>query len=188
MQRPATMMTRRMLVAQLAMLTLVPRALAEDHINRDLDTLFIALRNARNADAAARISTRIWRHWLRPKNPVLLELMTEAVTANAMGNITRSMQILGDITTHYPDYAEAWNLRATLYFEQRDFAASLADIAETLKHEPRHYGALSGRAMIYLALGEAAKARQTILETLKIHPFIAEHPPFSDLVKPTVRL
>jgi len=188
MQRLAAKLTRRTFVAALATLALTPIAIAEDSSNLDLDALFIALRNARNAEAAGRISLRIWRHWLRPDDPVLATLMTEAITAHAMGDINRTLLLLEEITTHFPDYAEAWNLRATLYFEMHDFAASLADITEALKHEPRHYGALSGRAMIYLALGEAAKARQTILETLKIHPFIAEHPPFSDLVKPTVRL
>lgn len=164
-------------------------ASAQDNLSAmPLDTLFAELKSAHNEAKANQISTHIWRRWLSPKDPDLAVLMTEAITAKAVFNIRRTMELLEEITQNYPDYAEGWNLRATLHFELSNYEQSLADIAETLVREPRHYGALSGRAMIHMALGNKAEARQSIIEARKIHPFIAEHPPFSNLVEPMVRI
>ena len=43
-----------------------------------------------------------------------------------------------------PDYVEAWNRRATIYYMKKDYGHALADIREVLKREPRHFGALAG--------------------------------------------
>jgi len=47
-----------------------------------------------------------------------------------------------------PDYVEAWNRRATLFYLKNDYAHSLEDIREVLIREPRHFGALAGLGMI----------------------------------------
>jgi tetratricopeptide (TPR) repeat protein len=57
-------------------------------------------------------------------------------------------KILDDTVAVLPDWAEAWNARATLRYLDDDTKGSMADSAETLKREPRHLGALSGMAMI----------------------------------------
>jgi tetratricopeptide (TPR) repeat protein len=70
----------------------------------------------------------------------------------------------------YPDYAEAWNKRATLYFMQGRYDASLIDIEHVLELEPRHFGALGGKAMILRAQGKTVEALKVLKETLAINP------------------
>lgn len=152
-----------------------------------LDELFALLKAAPDAAEANTISGLIWQQWRNPLDPVLAELMSDAVIAKRLGNTERTLDLLAHIITSYPTYAEGWNLRATLYFELGNYEQSLEDIVETLKHEPRHYGALSGRALIYLSLGDTAKARQSILEARQYHPFIAQNPPFNRLIEPMLR-
>lgn len=153
-----------------------------------LDTLFAGLKRAQSETEAARLSAQIWHIWMNPEDPALAVLMREALAARAAFDIDRAMNLLDRITGSWPDYAEGWNRRATLNYELGNYRQSLHDIAETLQREPRHYGALSGRALVYLALGDEGKARQAIGEALEYHPFIAAHPPLSDLIEPTVQI
>lgn len=188
MYNPVLCWRRVVFALVLAVLAVISARAEEDLSQLSLDQLFVELKSAPNPNEAARISTRIWRKWLTPEDPVLAVLMNEAIAAKAALDISRTMTLLEQITANFPDYAEAWNLRATLQYELGNYEKSLSDIEETLRREPRHYGALSGRALVYLALGDKLKARQAVEEALEIHPFIAENPPLSDLVEPVVHV
>ena len=69
-----------------------------------------------------------------------------------------------------PDWAEAWNARATLRYLDGDFDGSMADIAETLKREPRHLGALLGMATILESRDKDDEALKVYERVLAIAP------------------
>lgn len=71
-----------------------------------------------------------------------------------------------------PDFAEAWNKRATVYWLMGDHDRSAKDIAATLALEPRHFGALSGLAMIHEAHGRAFEAMEALEQVRGIHPHL----------------
>ena len=64
--------------------------------------------------------------------------------------------MLDQIIVIKPDFAEAWNKRATVYYLMEDYSDSLADIRATLALQPRHFGALAGFGMILEALDRKA--------------------------------
>ena len=70
-----------------------------------------------------------------------------------------------------PDFAEAWNKRATVYFFNGEFEKSIQDIEKTLSLEPRHFGALDGLAQIYFLQDKFLKAAATYEQLLQILPF-----------------
>jgi len=74
------------------------------------------------------------------------------------------------VITVHPDYAEAWNKRATVYFLLGRYNDSLKDIDKVLELEPRHFGALSGRGMIKRQQGDLAAARAAFEEALSYNP------------------
>lgn len=152
-----------------------------------LDALFNDLKVAQSEMAAREITNQIWAQWTQPDDPKLAEWMTELLQLRRVSDNQRALTLVNYIVENYPDYAEGWNQRATLYFVLGDYEKSLADVDETLKREPRHFGALAGQAVIYLKLGNDDAALKSITEALRHHPFLAERHLFPQLVKPAVR-
>ena len=71
-----------------------------------------------------------------------------------------------------PQWSEAWNKRATVYFLMNEFKNSLDDIDKVLSIESRHFGALSGQARIFIKLQKYEKAIKSIERALKFYPII----------------
>ena len=91
-----------------------------------------------------------------------------------------AIKLLDAIVKIKPDYIEAWNRRATLYYQKKDFGHSLADIREVLKREPRHFGALSGLGLIMQDIGDDKQALEVYRRALAVHPRLQRIP---DVVK-----
>lgn len=64
-----------------------------------------------------------------------------------------------------PDWAEAWNARATARYLGGDFSDSLADCQRVLALNPHHWGAASGAGMVYLALAQRAAAATAAIDS-----------------------
>ncbi len=159
---------------------------AEDRVA--LDTLFMQLQAAPDASAAQQITARIWLYWTTPSDPQLAARMREAIATHRMGDIPGAITLLDRLIADYPDYAEGWNQRATLYYVIGNFEASIADCGKVLALEPRHFGALSGRALMYLQLGKRALALKDMSAALAIHPFLDERMLFPELQRDITRI
>lgn len=153
-----------------------------------LDGLFARLRVAPDATAAQEIGAQIWAVWTRPSDPVLARRLNEALVTRSMGDAGGAILLLNKLVADYPDYAEAWNQRATMYYLLGDFERSIADCAKVLELEPRHFGALSGRALMYLQLGQRDRALRDMAAAVAIHPFLSERQLFPELGEPMTQI
>jgi tetratricopeptide (TPR) repeat protein len=136
---------------------------------RELDRLFGALQ-AEDAGDAQRIEERIWANWQQNPSPTAELLLRQAGVAMADGALDTSETMLNELIGTYPDYAEALDRRAMLYFKLQRHDDALADIEQVLEMEPRHFGALAGRGMIYAAQGRISEAKRSLEEALAINP------------------
>jgi len=178
----------RLLLGLLLLLALSP-ALADDAADRlALDKLFAQLRVAPDAETAHAIDQKIWIYWTTPSDPILAGRMREALTARNMGDVPGAIRLLDKLIADYPDYAEGWNQRATMYYAIGNFDASIADCEKVLALEPRHFGALSGRSLMYLQLGKRALALRDMAAALAIHPFLNERRLFPELGEPMTQI
>jgi tetratricopeptide (TPR) repeat protein len=114
--------------------------------------------------------------------------MGEILLARREGDLTGALALADRLIADHPDYAEAWNQRATLHYMLGDLDAALADCAEVLVREPRHFGALSGRSLIYLQQGRRALALKDMAAALEIHPFLSERQLFPELQQDITRI
>jgi tetratricopeptide (TPR) repeat protein len=178
--RPMIVMIRALL---LGLLLAAPTfVLATDYTNKaELDELFMQLKSAPDAAEAGTIVQEIWAIWFAPTVPDLADRMKQAGVAQARGDPAKALEIFGGIVADYPDYAEGWNQRATLYYELGNLDGSLADIAKVLELEPRHFGALSGRVLIELRQGKRDLALKDMQAALAIDPYLSEKELFPEL-------
>lgn len=136
----------------------------------DLDALFAALKAAPDTEAAKAIADRIWARWLISDSDTTNLLMSRVSAAIAADDVDLAMKLLDAVIVIRPDYVEAWNRRATLYYMQKDYERSLADIRQILAREPRHFGALAGLGMILQELGDDRRALNVYRRLLEVHP------------------
>jgi tetratricopeptide (TPR) repeat protein len=139
----------------------------------DLDNLFARLKKAPDEAAAAIASHSIEQHWARSGSDTADLLMQRADAALAAGDRTLAIEILDRIIAIDPDWAEAWNRRATAFYLEDDIVRSANDIREVLAREPRHFGALMGLAGILERIGDERKALEVYERVLDIYPLLA---------------
>lgn len=153
-----------------------------------LQQLFAELQNADEPERANEIALKIWNRWMSGSGDAATdEQMERGVYFMQTGNLPLAENIFSNIIETHPDYAEAWNKRATVRFLRNNWTGSANDIAEVLAIEPKHFGALSGLAMIRLHQGEYSTALSIYEKVLEIHPFspdaIAYIPTLQDMLK-----
>ena len=147
---------------------------------KGLDFLFGALKAAPDEDSAKAVEARIWAVWLQTPSDTAALLMMRAKTAMDGQQPELAIKLLDAIIKLRPDYVEAWNRRATLYYLQNDYTHSLEDIQQVLIREPRHFGALAGLGMIMQDLGDDKRALDAFRKALAVNPHLEKVP---ELVK-----
>ena len=152
----------------------------ENRRTRGLDFLFGALKVAPDAESAKAVEARIWAIWSQTPSDTATLLMGRVKTAVDRKEPDVAIKLLDAIIKLRPDYVEAWNRRATLYYLQNNYGKSLSDIREVLVREPRHFGALAGLGMIMQDLGDDKRALDAFRKALAINPHLDRIP---DLVK-----
>jgi len=145
-----------------------------------LDRLFSALKVAPDDESAKFVENRIWAIWLASASDTANLLMGRAKTAADAKDFDLAIRLLNAIIDIRPDFIEAWNRRATIFYARKEYARSLADIREVLAREPRHFGAMSGLGIILQELGDDKQALDVYRRALAIHPHLERIP---DLVK-----
>jgi tetratricopeptide (TPR) repeat protein len=114
----------------------------------------------------------IWSIWIDHRDDYASERMSAACQAMAAGARDLARPILDELVRDYPEWAEAWNKRATLEFLERNDSDSLSDITKTLQLEPRHFGAILGFAQICLRNKRIPEAKAAFQIAMELNPHI----------------
>jgi tetratricopeptide (TPR) repeat protein len=137
-----------------------------------LDELFDKLAEAGESRGGKAIEIEIIERFNESGSDTADLLMSWAVKAIDDKQYPLALDVLDQVVVLKPDFAEAWNKRATVHFLRDDYANSLADIRETLALEPRHFGALSGLGLILQETGRKEEALDVYRQALAIDPLL----------------
>ncbi len=136
-----------------------------------LNKLFDQLEKVNNPKTAALLEKQIWAIWHKhPDNLKLTEKLRLGTELMQYGSYDYALKVFDNIIKTDPNWSEAWNKRATVFFLMHKYNKSLNDIEKVLKIESRHFGALSGQARIFIKLKEYEKAIISLKKTLKFYP------------------
>jgi tetratricopeptide (TPR) repeat protein len=140
-----------------------------------MDSLFInsLLEDLKNPDESVReqATRKLWRVWFQQKGVQGLEMIDRSQKLLDAGKTTEAEIVLTKLVETQPDFAEAWNRRAFLYYTITDYKKSLLDCQKVIQINPHHFGALHGMGLCYAALGQYKEAMKAFRQALEIQPY-----------------
>lgn len=137
---------------------------------RLLEELYGRLTTAPDEQTGAEIAAAIERLWQHSGSATADLLMARAAAATEAGRTELAMNLLNVAVELQPDYAEAWNRRAYLFYLDDNYTRALGDIRRVLALEPHHFKAIEGLANILEHLGEKKAALEAYETLLKVYP------------------
>ena len=142
---------------------IIPIQLFADQNDKRLNYLFDKLVIAKEEQEIHKLTNQIWKIWHEIDDPTMTR---EFETGVQMMNLGYFKVIIKN-----PNFAEAWNKRATAHFMMGNFDLSMQDISQTLQLEPRHFGALDGMSLIFIHTNQHEKAIEIYDKMLEIFPY-----------------
>ena len=149
---------------------LVATTAGADQNDPRLEDLFERLQSATSVAEAAPIEELIWQVWFEHDDGGIASRMAIGVSQMNANDLSGALATFDRLVQDAPDFAEAWNRRATIHYLLGNYAASEADIVKTLQLEPFHFGALSGRGLVLLSQGQYEAALNAFSRALEVHP------------------
>ncbi|MFK8081997.1 MAG: tetratricopeptide repeat protein [Granulosicoccus sp.] len=141
-----------------------------DQKSAQLPGLFDELKTASDSLEASRIEAMIWQQWFVAPDADSAKLMSSISQAMEGADLAVALGYSDQLVDSHPEFAEAWNRRATLHYMLGNNAASVADIRQTISLEPRHFGAISGLGLIFLREQNFEAALEAFEKVLSISP------------------
>ena len=135
----------------------------------EIEALLTGLQTA-DAETALQIENRIYQIWSQSGSDSMDLLLERGREALSEGDTKKAIEHLTALVDHAPEFAEAYNSRATAYFEAGMFGPSLEDLQRTLALNPDHFAAINGLALIFEQMGEPELALRAWREVEKIYP------------------
>ncbi|MCB1509872.1 MAG: tetratricopeptide repeat protein [Hyphomicrobiaceae bacterium] len=134
------------------------------------DNLYALLATAEDEKSSLRIAQALRRLWLTSGSDTVDLLMHRAIKALGANKADLSLRLLNAVIALAPDYAEAWNRRAYIYYKRNDPRAAAGDLRRVLALDPRHFKALEGLGTIFRESGDDANALKVFERLMDIHP------------------
>jgi tetratricopeptide (TPR) repeat protein len=128
------------------------------------------LKTTESDEEAASLEEEVWDAWLVSGSPTIDVLMKRGLEYQQENDLVGARDAFDKAIALKPEYAEAWNRRATLFFNDGKYDEAVADLESALTYEPRHFGAWIGLGMIFESIDRPEAALKAYRKALEIHP------------------
>jgi tetratricopeptide (TPR) repeat protein len=132
-----------------------------DQTDPALGALFAALKTSHRPEQAAAIESEIWSRWAAHKDKTIATAMQRGIALMQAGQLAAAETTFSAIITRDPNFAEAWNKRATVRFFRGDHSGSRQDIAVVID-------------MIHMKNGDPAAALTAYQAARQQNPFLPD--------------
>lgn len=122
-----------------------------------------------------RATQELWRIWYQQKGVYGWELLQRSQILLTSGEVGQAEALLTEIIDNQPDFAEAWNRRAVLYYTLGKYKKALDDCQTVVGLNPIHFGAFHGLGLCHIALENYTAAIQAFRRALEIQPYALEN-------------
>ncbi|MDX2096402.1 MAG: tetratricopeptide repeat protein [Leptolyngbyaceae cyanobacterium bins.59] len=118
-----------------------------------------------------RATEELWRLWFEQKGVYGLEILRRSQMFLEAGQPDRAEALLNELIQYEPDFAEALNRRAVLYYMQGNYFKAISDCKEVVRLNPIHFGAWHGLGLCYACVGRYSDAIKAFHKALEIQPY-----------------
>ncbi len=122
----------------------------------------------------------LWAIWFRADTFEHNQTLSQVALAISRDQLDHAEILVTRLIATAPNFAEAYNQRAIIYFLQGRFAESIQDCERVLARNPYHFGAISGMAQSQVQLRRPQDALKSLKRGLKIQP---HHPPLREFIR-----
>jgi tetratricopeptide (TPR) repeat protein len=112
----------------------------------------------------------LWAIWSRADTPEHNQALSQVQLAISREQLDQAEILASRLIAVAPNFAEAYNQRAIIYFLQGRFTESVQDCQQVLARNPYHFGAISGMAQSQRSLNRPQDALKSLRRALKLQP------------------
>ena len=160
----------KQLIPILALLVAPVTAVQADQTDPRLDAYFEALYQTEDIVELKTLENQIWSAWRATDQPAVDDFFAQGMDAMQVADYRLAIDLFTNAIDLHPDFAEAYNMRATSHLLLGNDFESRTDVEVTIDLEPRHFGALMGGAQIAMRSGQVELALEFVEAALEINP------------------
>jgi tetratricopeptide (TPR) repeat protein len=112
----------------------------------------------------------LWAIWFRADTPEHNQMLEQVRNAISREQLAQAETLATRLIAESPNFAEAYNQRAIVYFLRGQFAESAEDCERVLVRNPFHIGAVEGLAGCQLGMHRPREALKSLRRALKLRP------------------
>jgi tetratricopeptide (TPR) repeat protein len=117
----------------------------------------------------------LWQAWFYQKGDYGWEYIHRSQVLLSAGKVPQAEAVLTQLVQDQPDFAEAWNRRAVLYYVTARYEKALVDCQMAVKLNSNHFGAWHGMGLCQMALANYSAAIRAFRQALEIQPYAIEN-------------